>query len=223
MARVVDIESVKKARRRRRKKAVIAKDVTFAALVHNDTARVVDANGIVALQSLSTGKLYRLPSSLVLPLEACGEECSIVIRDATQEVILKPGKDDMFEEDLQRHARESILAIDEWQDVLTLMDELKLRKITKGLTALGSFVAGLLLCVVCVVLWRQGFPFPYILAGGFVLGICSSILFGLMKAIPSLRNANSKIIMDCRGHYINLDTGHTNMNGGMDIPIQGRN
>lgn len=202
------------------KKAVKAKDVVFATLVHNEEMTIIAEQGVVLLQSKVTGKPHLLPMGVVLPAQSYGQSCSVTIRDITDEVVLHPGEDDIFEEDLSKRENEKVMPVDHWDDILTLMDELKLESITRSLTSIGSAASGILLCGVSLYLYlKTVFAFPYLCIVGAVFGVAAAG-FSLYSLVKNFGSADSKVIQDGKGNYINLDTGRTNMNGGMKIPIK---
>lgn len=202
------------------RKVVKAKDVVFATLVHNEDMTVVAEQGVVLLQSNETGEPYMLPPGLVLPAQAYGQECSVTVRDLTKEVVLNPGEDDIFEEDLSKKGNEKVMPVDHWNDILTLMDELKLESITRSLTSAGTVVSGVLLCGVATWLYAETeFAFTPLCILGIIGGFLA-VVFSVYSLVKNFGSADSKIIQDSAGNYINLDTGKTNMNGGMKIPIK---
>ncbi len=200
-------------------KAVYANDVTFATLVHNENMTIVADQGMFLLQSEETGKLYFLPTGLQLNYQAIGKSCSAIIRDMSKEVILEPGPNDIYEEDLHKKENTSVMPVDEWNDILTLMDELKLESITSSLTSLVSMVGGIALSAVSCWLTTTQFFLKILCYGTVGLGIVVAVL-GALGFYKKFRCANAKVIVDKNKNYINLDTGMSSLNGGMIIPIK---
>lgn len=208
-----------KSKRKQSSKVVNAPDVTFATLIHDEPMTVVGAQDTVLLQSNVSGKPYFLPSDIRLGKGAIGQQCTVYVREITNEVISRPGKNDVYEEELSRPENSNVMPIDSWDDVLTLMDELKLKKVTGAMIQLVNALGGLLLIAVsCWLLTTDFFlkPALYATLAVGVIVLCWAI-WKMMRGVVCL---NSKVIMDGQGRYINLDTGKSNLNGGMKIPIK---
>jgi len=207
-----------KVKKGKRKKAIQAKGVVFATLVHDEKATVVVQGGVVMLQV--NGKPYRLPDGLSLPPEAHGESCTVTIRSITDEVILELGENDVYEDELDDKGYEDVMPVDQWNEVLTLMDETKLKKITAAGAAVGTFISAAILAGVSLYLrLKTDFRPTWALDLGLVAGVVIGVFFGLVKAIPMFTCADCKVLADKEGNYINLDTGRTNLNGGMRLPL----
>ncbi len=202
----------------KQRKAVRAKDVVFATLVHDEKATVIVQGGVTMLQV--NGKPYRLPDGLSLPPEAHGESCTVTIRSITDEVILELGENDVYEDELDDKGYEDVMPVDQWDEVLTLMDETKLKKITRAGGAIGTFISAVVLVVVSLYLrLKTDFRPVWALDLGLVAGVVIGLFFGLFKAIPLFTCADCKVLVDRNGNYINLDTGRTSLNGGMRLPL----
>lgn len=197
--------------------AIHASDVVFGALVRDETATVVAEQGIVVLKVDGDSQPYFLPAGIKLGHEAYGQEVDITIRNITQEVILELGEDDIYESDLEKDER--LMPVDDWQEVKELFNELKIQLFTQNIKVVSTFFSGILLSVVCSVLLKSGFRYTLPLYAGIPLGILISLGFGLRPIIKLIRRLNSKVICDAANNYINVETGKTNMNGGMVIPV----
>lgn len=196
-------------------KVLIAKDVIFGTLIRDVTTQVIAEQGVVILFDKETGKTYLPP--IFIPHEYFGEEIKITVRDITNEVILEQGEDDFYEEDLVGNSK--IMPVDNWHEIKNLVDECKMRVINKNSTSAATAIAGFALSAVCFVLLRKGFFMPSILYVGTVLGILLGILCGIRPTVRLVQALRSEIIWDSAGNYININTGETNLNGGMKIPI----
>lgn len=202
------------------KHALKAKDVVFATMVHDADATVVVQGGVTLLQEDGTGKPYNLPSSIYLPPDASGQRCTITVRDMTSEVITELGDDDIYEDALYEKGADALLPVDEWDEVMTLLDETKVKYITTALSSLTTAVAGAALVGVCLLLkLKTQFQPVAALYTGIVLGTIICLVFGLARAIKTFVNVGSRVIMDRDGNYIDVDTGKTNLNGGMRLPV----
>lgn len=197
--------------------AIHASDVVFGTLVRDEMATVVAEQGIVVLKVDGDPHPYFLPAGIKLGHEAYGQEVDITIRNITQEVILELGEDDIYESDLEKDER--LMPVDEWQEVKELFNELKIQLFTQNIKVVSTFFSGILLSVVCGVLLKSGFRYTLPLYVGLPLGILISLGLGLRPIIKLIRQLNSKVICDAANNYINVETGKTNMNGGMIIPV----
>lgn len=197
--------------------AIRASDVIFGTLVRDETATVVAEQGIVVLKVEGDAHPYFLPAGIKLTHEAYGQEVDITIRNITQEVILELEEDDIYEADLEKDTR--LMPVDDWFEVKELFNELKIQLFTQNIKVVSNFFSGILLSVVCGVLLKFGFRYTIPLYAGIPLGILVSFGFGLRPIIKLIRQLNSKVICDAANNYINVETGKTNMNGGMIIPV----
>ena len=198
--------------------AIFAKDVVFKTLIHVENATIVAEQGMVMLYGEESKKVYRVPSGIMLPAGMYGSTLEIIVRNITEEVVLERGEDDVFEEELSLKGSEKFMPVDNWNDILTLMDERKIQVLTKAFTAVGTAVAGVSLAGVCAYLYTAGFKFPFVGVAGFAVG-CVVAAHAVYNAFTKFKQADTKVIADGEGNYVNLDTGMTNMNGGMQLPI----
>lgn len=220
-------------KKRRRKKGntsgspvVQVKDVTFAIQVRDDKAVIHAEQGVVVLvvndiDEESGGtftKAYGLPAGVPINAEMFGQEVDITIRDLTDEVILELGEDDVYEEELQQD--ESLMAIDSVDDLEEIYNERKIQMFTKLAGTLGTFVAGCALAGFCYWLLGKDFHFEFLLYPGMVAGILLGVLFGLVPCVRGLRSLSSKIVMDKVGNWVNMETGKSNLDGGIVIPVK---
>lgn len=205
-------------RARRRMGVIVAEDVTFATMIHQSDMHVRVQQGVVLLQDDQTGKPYLLPPGLVLSAAAKDEPCSAYIRDMTNEVLMERGVNDILEDELSLPKNEDVMPVDNWDEVLTLMDEIKLKKVTSTLLQLVNIIGGLLLCGVAVWLSQTEFFLTYAVYAAAFLGF-GVFAWGLYRAVQEGSCVNSKVISDKHGKYINLDSGKSNLNGGMKIPM----
>ena len=213
--------SEEKKKESRKLNAIRAGDVVFTTLVHDEQATIVAEQGMVMLFSEESQKVYRLPSGVTFPYEAYGESVTITVRNITDEVILELDEDDIYEADLSKKANDKKMPVDNWHDVVTLMDERRLQIVMKAFQDVGTFVAGIVLSVFCYWLTTTEFQLMFLSWLGLVVGIVIAGVGGLVPAIKHFRQSTTKVIADGAGNHINLDTGKTNMNGGMMIPIKG--
>ena len=206
------------AKRKHKTPHLLAKDVVFGTMVRNSKAMIVAQQGIVLLAELETDEPYFMPSGVFVPYELYNTEVEIVIRDISHEVILELNSDDYYEDDLEKDER--IMPVDEWDEIEELYIEKKLQLLTKSMPQFSTIVSGIILAGVCIYLLFKEFLNPIFLVAGVTLGVVVSIFAGILPAVRVFKKLNSNIIVDGAGHYIDMKTGRTNLNGGMRIPLK---
>lgn len=191
-------------------------DVIFGTLVHDSTATIVAEQGLVMLKVADDPQPFFLPEGVVLPAEAYGETVDVTIRNITHEVVQELGEDDIYEDELEDNPK--LMAVDQWGEVKRLLEECKLRTITKNSKSFSTCLAGLALCLVSGYLLMRGFLVPEICYGGMAVGAIAAIVCIIKPIRQLLFTLNTKTICDGANNWINVETGKTNLNGGLQIP-----
>ena len=202
------------------KVAVKVDGVVFGTVVHDEEATVVEQGGVALLQSKETGQPYKFPAGFAVTPEMYGEDVDITIRDITSEVILARGEDDVYEEDLEHDER--LMPVESVDDLQEIFNERKIKLFMKAGRTASTFVAGCVLTAACWWLNSREFAFPLVVDIGIPAGVLLGVVFGLVPSINILRQLSCKVVMDEVGNYVNMDTGKTNLNGGMKLPISRR-
>lgn len=192
-------------------------DVQFGTLVRDVTATVVAEQGMVVLKVEGDPNPYFLPAGVVLSAETYGTQVEITVREVTHEVVLELGEDDIYERDLEEDNR--LMPVSSASEVKQLLEECKIRQITKDAKAFSTCIAGIALAIVGAVLYRRGFQYPMVALLAVPAGVLTALLFGVRPCIRLVRSLNTHIISDCANNYIDVETGKTNMNGGMMLPL----
>ena len=194
-------------------------DVTFATLVYDDEVTVMMQQGIILLRSNTTGKPYLLPKNVVLPAEAVGAVVTVPIRNITNEVLDDVGDDDIYEQQLEY--KEDIVPIDNWDEVMTLLDDTKLKRVSKVAGAIANIISGLALAADSTIFQRNNLIEPaWLLIIGQVVGLLICMGLGVPTTVSAISSMNSHVLRDRCGNYIDVETGRTSLNGGMKIPIK---
>lgn len=208
-----------KKKHKRQAGAIYARDVIFGTLVHDAEAKVVAEQGIVFLYVKEAGHPYLLPDGVYIGYEDYGTEVDVTIRDITDEIILELGEDDFYEQEADMDDR--LLLVDNWHEVQELYNECKIQAFTRNAKSISTFFAGLVLSGVCAWLYlKPDFPFPIVPLVGVPVGLLLAVFMGLIPTISLIQRLNTKVICDGANNYINVETGETNLNGGMTIPIR---
>lgn len=192
-------------------------DVIFGTLVHDTSATIVAEQGVVLLKVDGDPKPYFLPDGVRVPSESYGQTVNVTVRGITHEVVLDLGEDDIYEEDLENNPK--LMPVEDWSEIKQLLEECKIRELTKESKAFSTCIAGIALCVVSSVLLSKGFDYRILCYTGILLGILVAIVFGLRPIFNLIRSLNTHVICDSADNYINVETGKTNMNGGMQFPV----
>lgn len=193
-------------------------DVVFGTLVEDVTATIVAEQGLVVLKVEGDPQPFFLPPGLTLTHEAYGQQVNITVRGITHEVVLELGEDDIYEDELEANSK--LMPVENIEEIKQLLEECKIRELTTETKAFSTCIAGIALSIVSAVLLRGGFQYPQLCYGGIPLGIVIALVFGIRPIKKLLRSMNTHIICDSANNYINVETGKTNMNGGMQFPMQ---
>lgn len=208
----------RKHKRHRTANGVVLDDVIFGTIVHDDVARVVAQEGMVFLHTASDNKLRSLPPGVTISFDHYDKDIGVTVREITNEIILDPGPNDYYEDDLAKDER--IMPVSSVQELQELYTENKLSLVAGGFSGLSVVAAGASLAAVGWYLMKQGdFLFPEVPPLCIPVGIIIAILFGLFPTIKGVRRLNSTTLYDCRGNAINMETGKSSLNGGMFIPV----
>lgn len=194
--------------------AIVVPDVIFALEIHDVTARLVFEHGIPIL--LVDNMPYRVPGGIQIPTDANGTDVDVTIRNITNEVILNQGEDDYYEDDLSSDDR--LFPIESTDDLEEIYNERKIQLFSKLGGSISTFFGGLFLCLACLLLKRREFFLPVILDAGIVAGITLGVILGAIPVVRGVRGLSSRFVADCAGNWVNMDTGETNLNGGIRIP-----
>lgn len=193
-----------------------AKDVAFCTLIHDDIGLVVAEQDVVMIQTQSDRQMRNPPDGINLLPEHYGKKFDLIVRDATDEIILDAGADDCREEDLTEKSRR--LAITSTQDLEELFQERKVQSFTKSAASISTAVAGLVLAIAGAWLYGHEFFIPYLALACVPAGVALGLLFGVLPLWQLIRRLNCDIIVDCNGRWVNMKTGRSNINGGMRFP-----
>lgn len=209
-----------------RKNAIKVDDVVFATLVHDEKATIVASEGRIGLvvqpdpeaEGPAQGtRVFLPPQGVRITAEMFDQEVDITVRDITEEVILQLGEDDYYEDELEQDSR--LMAVESTDDLQELYNEKKIQLFSKLAGTASTLVSGCLLSFVSVRMLGREFPFPPLLYVGAVAGVTLGILFGVIPCFKIFRHLSSKWVVDCENNYINMETGSTNLNGGMRLPV----
>lgn len=192
----------------------------FGTLMHEYTAVIRAEQGVECLHVPEVNKVYLVPAGVSLDPSVYGTEVDILVRAVTDEVILERGPDDYTEQELENNS--NILAIDTWDEVESLLDELKLQEISKNSKAISTALAGLVLSGVGLWLWRSGFMYPAVCLAAVPLGLLISVFGGLRYVLRMIRRLKSDIITDAYGNWVNVRSGKSSINGGMTFNTESR-
>lgn len=210
------------AKRRRKSKAradaIVVSDVVFGTLVHDEVAVIHAEQGIVVLMSKEDGHAYPVPAGIPIKADLFGQEVDITVRDITGEVILELASDDYYEDDLKHE--DDLLLVESTLDLEEIYNERKIQLFTRMAGLLSTFVGGCTLTGMCIWLLGKPFPFTYLLYAGIVAGVSLGIIFGLVPSFRGFRKLSSKYVADNVGNWVNMETGQTNLNGGMILPTK---
>lgn len=192
-------------------------DVIFKTLVHDELATVVAEQGIVMLKVNGDPQPYFLPAGVSLPASVFGQDIEIIVRDITHEAILDLQENDIREEDLGDNPK--YLPVDQWSELERILEERKIRLVTKNTRAFSTCLAGVLFAVVSTVLANSNFILGRLCYIGTVIGvlIAAICLVKPIKQLFSIMDVNT--ICDGENNFVNLETGITNLNGGIQIPV----
>lgn len=192
-------------------------DIIFKTIVHDEVAQVVAEQGMVVLKVADDPQPYFLPAGVNLPASVFGEEIVVTIRDITHEVIVDLEENDIREEELENNQK--YLPVDNWGEVKRIFEERKLQLITRNTRAFSTCIAGVALAAVSTVLANKGFFLGNLCYFGTVLGVIIAAVC-VVKPIRQLFSIlNTNVICDYENNFINLDTGVTSLNGGIQIPM----
>lgn len=201
-------------------RALIIPDTEFATLIEDREVILTGQDGIPFLFDTGNGEAYRLPPGIDVNPQTFGHTYSATVRKITGEVIFERGDDDIYEQELSHAGNECITLVDSWDDLKAVVDDLKIKRITRGVSAVGGAFSGALLMVLSFWFLIKGFNPWYLSNIGMFIGLTCFIYEGFFQAISSFRRVSSNVIGDELGNYINVETGMTNMNGGMRIPVE---
>lgn len=189
----------------------------FVTLVRNIDGKVTPWNGMIVLHDVENNKPYSLPVGVTMPLEMYGEPISFLVRLVTEEVILELGPQDMLLEDYDE-SDEKIIAVDNYFELEQTLAELKADSFGKMTKYLYNIVGGFCLVFACFYARNSPvIPAPFLLAST-ILGVFGAIFRGVIPTVKFISSFSSSRLYDCTGHYVDVETGKSNMNGGMRFP-----
>lgn len=210
---------------KKRKTAIVVPDVTFGTLVHDEVATITGEQGITMLQVKYEGEdgkshyvAYPVPAGVAITADMYDQVVDITIRDITNEVILELGDDDYYEDGIS--GEDDLMVVESTNDLEEIYNEKKIQLFTRMAGTLSTFVGGCALTGISIWLLGKPFPFPILLYGGAIAGVTLGVLFGLVPSFKGFRRLSSKYVSDRKGNWVNMETGRTNLNGGMVLPTR---
>lgn len=190
---------------------IVLDDVTFKLGIRKVTGVIHAEQGIVAFYVPNENIISRIPFPVTADMYET--EVDAYVRLHTNELVLKPTKDDCTQEVLDRHDDFLDVSVDK-EIMMSLFEEQKLKKIPQ---VAGFSIATFLGLIAAVVLAVLTFGFKMHLLIPFVVAVVIWAI-GSVGSTYWKNTLNSMIAYDVNGKWVNMETGETNLSHNYAIP-----
>lgn len=187
--------------------------VRFCLGVENIKGIIDASDGFVKFYSPERKIMANLPFGVTA--DAFGQEVVATMYAGTNRIVTKRTRDHIPLDKLRPGDIDLLNNIDILYDKLEEQKIENIPKVTKEYMSVISCALGIVISYLC----REILPKIWI---GFLCASVAILVWSVIMASSLTRVLNSNVIYDDYGHWIDLETGETNLAGGYTIPIEGK-
>lgn len=182
--------------------AIVLGDIVFKLGIREVSGVIHGQQGLDCFICESEGLAIPLPFNV--PLQSYGETMTALVRTSDDSLVLEPGEDDVYVDDLDTAHGE--MDVTDLAVISDMFEEQKLRVLPHVIT--GTFYA-IGAGIVTLVAYLLKLPlFPAVIVPG-----CLTFWNIAWSARWDIQ-LNKSVAYDAAGNWINLETGETSLNGG---------